>query len=100
MNVPSDNLPPPLSGRVGHARPTTYEIASIVSARSAMLANGAPAAVYPGVTPEHSPIDVARRELAQGVLPISIQRHVGTDKGLYTIQKGGTAAVREGASPP
>lgn len=88
MNTPPDDeLPAPLSGRVSLAKATIYELASGLSARAAMLANGAPAKVVPGVGPKHSPLAVAQRELREGVLPMFVERPAGLDKG--TLHLGG-----------
>lgn len=50
---------------------TRFERARIIGARALQLAEGAPALIE---TEESNPIDIARAELEQGVVPIGIRR--------------------------
>ncbi|MFB6144594.1 MAG: DNA-directed RNA polymerase subunit K [Candidatus Nanohaloarchaea archaeon] len=50
---------------------TRYERARILGARSLQIANGAPAFVE---TQQKSPIEVAKQELEEGRLPITVKR--------------------------
>ena len=86
MNVPTDALPPPLSGRLERAPLTSYEKAAVVSARAAMLANGAEARVSPGVGPSNSPFEVAKREYEEGAMPMFVERPLGIDKGVLCVK--------------
>ncbi|MFB6076907.1 MAG: DNA-directed RNA polymerase subunit K [Candidatus Nanohaloarchaea archaeon] len=50
---------------------TRFERARILGARALQLANGAPALIE---TDAINPIDIARTELEEGVIPIGIRR--------------------------
>lgn len=50
---------------------TRFERARIIGARALQLAEGAPALIE---TDQDDPIDVARQELEEGVVPIGVRR--------------------------
>ncbi len=50
---------------------TRFERARIIGARALQLAEGAPALIE---TEEDDPIDIARQELEEGVVPIGVRR--------------------------
>jgi len=61
---------------IGPPRLTIYEIARIIGARAAQIAHGAPILI-PLVGEDLSKIsevDIAKKELQEGVLPITVQR--------------------------
>lgn len=51
---------------------TRFERARIIGARSLQLSEGAPALIETGST---KPIDIARAELEEGVIPIGVRRN-------------------------
>jgi len=61
---------------IGPQRLTIYEIARIIGARAAQIANGAPILVSLAELNLSDPreIDIARKELEMKVLPITVQR--------------------------
>ncbi|NIQ06412.1 MAG: DNA-directed RNA polymerase subunit K [Candidatus Korarchaeota archaeon] len=60
--------------KLGPTRLTIYEIARILGARSAQIAQGAPTLIEVEHKGEMDPLEIARKELKNNLLPITIHR--------------------------
>lgn len=60
--------------KVGPSRLTIYEIARILGARSAQIAQGAPTLVKMEENEEMDPYEIAKKELKNDLLPMTVHR--------------------------
>jgi DNA-directed RNA polymerase subunit K len=67
--------------KIGPPYLTKYERARIIGVRALQLNNGAPPLVDPKVVGSTNPLDIARYEVDNGILPVSVYRYTG--KGRY-----------------
>jgi len=67
---------------IGPPMLTKYERAKLIGARALQIQYGAPPLIDPGVIGSLDPIDIARYEVDNGILPVTIYRYQkGTGRG-------------------